>query len=255
MGEQCDIYQASARRRDSQSGQRVIGWALTPIHPRNMATKIPKFSISRKEAADLLDVSTRTIDRYIRSKKLSARKKGGNILLNEEELGNLNIARFQNMHGVSPDVPGRAHRHVDSISKNKTVIDGDTGKIEDAIKMEEKAALSPATGAREQVFEELYDLSRREIREYHNKLEASNYRLGQLETQLKHSVPLLEYQEQSEALRETESTIKKKMKYKEEAVEALEQEAKSERLNKNIYIGLLFGLLALQPLLWLLLQG
>lgn len=220
-----------------------------------------KFTISRKEAAELLDVSSRTLDRYIRSKRLTARKKGGSVLLNEEEINSLKVARFQNMHGASPDVPGRAHRHVDSKAKqqNTTVIDGDTGKIEEAIKMEEEAAsttaISSPTKEREQVFEELYDLSRREIREYHNKLESANYRLGQIETQLKHSVPLLEYQEQSEALRETESVIKKKVQMKDESIHMLESELKTERLNKNVYIGLLFGLLSLQPLLWLLLQG
>ncbi len=109
--------------------------------------------------------------------------------------------------------------------------------------------------AREQVFEELYDLSRREIREYHNKLEAANYRLGQIETQLKHSVPLLDYQEETEVLREKEEEAVDRMTRQTEALDLLEQEVKSERLNKNIYIGLLFGLLALQPLLWLLLQG
>lgn len=223
-----------------------------------MVTQV-KFSISRKDASELLDVSTRTIDRYIRSKKLSARKKGGTILLNEEELNNFKVARFQNMHGASPDIAGRVHRHVDSKAKRQTtIIDAETGKIEEAIKLEEAAAkkgeIAPAS-PRETIFEELYDLSRREIREYHNKLEAANYRLGQIETQLKHSVPLLEYQEQSEALRDTEVNIKKKIKHKEEAIGSLEQEIRSERLNKNIYIGLLFGLLALQPLLWLLLQG
>ncbi len=219
-----------------------------------MPTHTPKFAISRKAAADLLEVSTRTIDRYIRNKKLAARKKGGNILLNEEELNNLKVAKFQRMHGASPKGPGRVHRHIDSTGEQQVILDADTGKIEE--KKVEKTSKAIATkGAREQVFEELYDLSRREVREYHNKLEASNYRLGQLETQLKHSVPLLDYQEQTESLREQEELVTGKMKHQGETIDALESEIKGERLNKNIYIGLLFGLLALQPLLWLLLQS
>jgi excisionase family DNA binding protein len=223
-----------------------------------MPTHTPKFTISRRAAADLLEVSTRTIDRYIRSKKLAARKKGGSILLNEQELDNLKVSKFQNMHGASPKGAGRVHRHVDSKGKKTTILDADTGEIEEAMIKEEAAAskeLAPTTTGRENVFEELYDLSRREIREYHNKLEAANYRLGQMETQLKHSVPLLDYQEQAEDLREQEQGVSKKMKHQGDAIDALEQELKGERLNKNVYIGLLFGLLALQPLLWLLLQG
>lgn len=223
-----------------------------------MPTHMPKFTISRKDAAELLDVSTRTIDRYIRGKKLSARKKGGTILLNEQELENLNVAKFQKMHGASPSGPGRTHRHVDSKgSKQTTIIDAETGQIEEQkveVKRESKSLVKKG-GSREDVFEELYDLSRREVREYHNKLEAANYRLGQMETQLKHSVPLLDYQEKAEALRDQEAVIHGKVKRQEETLDMIEQELKSERLNKNIYIGLLFGLLALQPLLWLLLQS
>lgn len=211
-----------------------------------------KYTVTRKQAATLLDVSTRSIDRYIRSKRLSARKKGGAVLLNEEELQNLKVANFQNMHGASPAVEGRAHRHIDSKQASQTTIDGTTGAVEEPKK---ETALATKNAARDEVFEELYGLSRREIREYHNKLEAANYRLGQLETQMKHSVPLLDYQAKEEKLREQENVIGSKVKRQEEALDMIEQELKGERLNKNIYIGLLFGLLALQPLLWLLLQG
>ncbi len=173
-------------------------------------------------------------------------------VLSEEELDNLKVSKFQNMHGASPEGPGRVHRHIDSVeaSQNRTVFDAETGVVEEPVK-----ALSTQVNAREQVFEELYDLSRREIREYHNKLEAANYRLGQIETRLQHSVPLLDYQQETEALREKEEEVVDRMTRQTEALELLDQEVKSERLNKNIYIGLLFGLLALQPLLWLLLQG
>lgn len=230
-----------------------------------MNVQLPKFTISRKQAAEILDVSTRTIDRYIRSKRLNARKKGGSILLSEEELNNLKVATFQNMHGASPDVPGRAHRHVDTVAaredaETRQIFDAETGEIEEHVDMpipmetEETTAVA-VRSEREKVFEELYDLSRREVREYHNKLEAANYRLGQMEVQLKHSVPLLEYHEKEELLREQEGVITGKVKRQEEAMQMMESEVKAERLNKNIYIGLLFGLLALQPLLWLLLQS
>jgi hypothetical protein len=227
-----------------------------------MTERSAKFTISRKEAADFLDVSTRTLDRYIMDRKLSSRKKAGNIWLNEEEVNNLKIARFQSAHGASPSGPGRVHKHLNNAGST-TVIDGETGEVEQKqIPVEgTTASLTPmvqeqgVSHAREAVFEELYELSRREIREHNNKLEAANYRLGQLEMQLKHSVPLLQHQEQSESLREQESVINSKLKRQVESIEMLEQEVKAEKLNKNIYIGLLFGLLAIQPLLWLLLQS
>lgn len=234
-----------------------------------MNIQTPKFIISRQKAAEILEVSTRTIDRYIRRGKLGARKKGGNILLAEEELNNIKISRFQNMHGASPEVSGRAHRFVDSVSAREggKIFDVETGEIEE--QMEKAIARESASSSvaqsiaqsvarkseREKVFEELYDLSRREIREYHNKLEAANYRLGQLETQSKYSVPLLEFHEKENLLQEQETLIQGKMKRQEEALRMMEQETKGERLNKNIYIGLLIGLLSLQVLFWLLVQS
>jgi predicted transcriptional regulator len=224
-----------------------------------MSLTAPKFTISRKDAADLLAVSTRTIDRYIRSKKLSARKKAGNILLSEEEVNNLKVTLFQNMHGASPDVEGRAHRHIDSVAAraNSTIFDAETGTLEENPMVEAIAETKPSMAAseREKVFEELYDLSRREVREYHNKLEAANYRLGQLEVQVKHSVPLLDYQEKEQAIRQQDDIIQNKVRRQEETIQIMETEVKSERLNKNIYIGLLLGVLCLQPLLWLLLNS
>lgn len=227
-----------------------------------MTLTAPKFTLSRNDAADLLAVSTRTIDRYIRGKRLSARKKAGNILLSEEEVNNLKVTLFQNMHGASPEMEGRAHRHVDSVAarQSSTIFDAETGTVEESEVTEEVAVMqAPKAVAvkseRENVFEELYDLSRREVREYHNKLEAANYRLGQLEVQVKHSVPLLDYQEKEQAIRQQDEIIQSKVRRQDETIQIMEHEVKSERLNKNIYIGLLFGLLALQPLLWLLLNS
>lgn len=221
------------------------------LTPPPMQFQPNSFNVTRDSAAALLEVSTRTIDRYIRSKKLSARKKGGNILLSEQELSNFKVSRFQNVHGATPDVPGRAHRHINNVDSG-VVLDSETGEIE---MPQAEVAVASKVSEREKVFEELYDLSRREVREYHNKLEAANYRLGQIETQIKHSVPLLEFHEQSEALAQKEQMVAGKLKHQEEALEILEADLKGEKLNKNIYIGLLFGLLALQPLLWLLLQS
>lgn len=217
-----------------------------------MTSLAPKFTVTRNQAAEILEVSTRTIDRYIHSKKLSFKKKSGNILLSEEEVSNFKIARFQNEYGASPNVEGRAHKHINNVEMPK-IYDAETGEMEEKVP-ERTVAKAEGTHVREKVFEELYDLSRREIREYHNKLEAANYRLGQIETQLKHSVPLLEYQETSEALKEKDFQVTGKIKHQEEALNMMETELKTEKLNKNIYIGLLFGVLALQPLLWLLLQ-
>ena len=70
------------------------------------------------------------------------------------------ILRFQDFKmrmGASPDVEGRAHRHINNVDK---VLDSETFEMEE----QEAPALvkaAPMESSREKVFEELYDLSRR----------------------------------------------------------------------------------------------
>ena len=45
-----------------------------------------RYTITRNQAASLLGVSTRTIDRYVKSGKLSYKKIANKVILNEEEL-------------------------------------------------------------------------------------------------------------------------------------------------------------------------
>ena len=45
-----------------------------------------RYTITRNQAASLLWVSTRTIDRYVKSGKLSYKKIANKVILNEEEL-------------------------------------------------------------------------------------------------------------------------------------------------------------------------
>jgi excisionase family DNA binding protein len=47
------------------------------------------YSITRESAAQLLGISTRTIDRYIRSGKLSYKKVANKVLLEKAEVYNL----------------------------------------------------------------------------------------------------------------------------------------------------------------------
>lgn len=46
----------------------------------------PSFDVSRKKAAHMLNVSTRTLDRYIKKKLLSSKNIAGRILLNRQEI-------------------------------------------------------------------------------------------------------------------------------------------------------------------------
>ncbi|MFC1647426.1 hypothetical protein ACFL10_00335 [Patescibacteria group bacterium] len=155
------------------------------------------FDLSRKEASGLLKVSTRTLDRYIKSKKVSSKNIAGRIMLNRDEV--LGMKK------------GRPHRKIK--------------KINDSYIQKEQPVKKDDT--EEKIYQKLYDEMRIEMKVFQQRLEGANYRVGQLESQVKSSVPLLEHQKVLTG-------------------------AKKARYNKKILYILLGAVLALQPL-WLLL--
>jgi len=172
-----------------------------------MSTQAQKtFDLSRKEASDLLKVSTRTLDRYIKSKKLSSKNIAGRVVLNRDEIDAMKSKR-----------PHRKVRKNKSQNK-KQVYEINASYVEP--KTEEK-------NAEEKVYKTLYEELKLEVKVFQQRLEGANYRVGQLESQVKSSVPLLDHQK-------------------------VLTEAKKEKFNKKILYILLGAILALQPL-WLIL--
>ncbi|MBD3157064.1 helix-turn-helix domain-containing protein [Candidatus Peregrinibacteria bacterium] len=134
------------------------------------------FTVSRKEAAKKLKVSTRTLDRYIKSKKLSSKNIAGRIFLNVDEL-----TKFAKKK--------RRHRNVrKKSSKNKTVA---THEVPDVFIESDVDFVGKVEN---RIYKNLYDEVQRDLKGFQQRLEGANYRVGQLEAQLESSVPLREHQ-------------------------------------------------------------
>lgn len=168
-----------------------------------MSTTAAKmFDLSRKEASEILKVSTRTLDRYIKSKRVSSKNIAGRIMLNREEITGMKKTRkHRKIHKVHP----QTKKEVFELNKS----------IDEAAKVEEK------------VYQKLYEELKVEVKHFQQRLEGANYRVGQLESQVKASVPLLDHQK-------------------------VLTEAKKEKHNNKVLYILLGAVLILQPL-WLLL--
>lgn len=174
-----------------------------------MSTTAAKtFDLSRKEASEILKVSTRTLDRYIKSKKVSSKSIAGRIMLDRVE--------------ITSKKKARKHRKVNK-SKIKSEALPETKKEV----FEINNSIAEAAKAEEKVYKKLYDEMKVEVRTFQQRLEGANYRVGQLESEVKASVPLLDHQKVLTA-------------------------AKKEKHNNKILYILLGTILILQPL-WLLL--
>ena len=134
--------------------------------------------------------------------------------------------------------------------------DGNTIHIAD---QEDQNAFQPQTARRrqqsssnqEEVFKKLFEELQLELKEKEQRLEIANYRVGQLEANLKESVPLLEHNSDLASERTEKAQLRKSLDAQIMEVDMALNNYKEERFNKRIYLILLFILLLLQPL-WFL---
>lgn len=180
-------------------------------------------TIDRKGASRLLKVSMRTVDRYVKQKKLSTRIVDGRVWLSKKE-----IQRFKNkkMSTVIVD-------NVD-MSTPEMSIDKQVDNTVDTVNI-----VSTSKSEREGIgmYKTLLEESQNEARENQRRLEMANYRIGQLESQISSSIPLLDFNKEREEKRL--------------AINQISKELKKERLAKMLFLLGLLTILALQPL-WLL---
>lgn len=186
----------------------------SPNDVKYMSTDIKKsFDLSRKEASELLHVSTRTLDRYITKKVLPMKNIAGRILLNRDDI--IEFMKQKRKHK-------RITRRPESKSQPQPVYVHQV-EPEESTKAEDVDIIS---ATEEKVYKNLYEELRSDLQAFQQRLEGANYRVGQLESELKVSVPLLDHQK-------------------------LLTGHKKERYNKRILYVLLGVVLAVQPL-WLI---
>ena len=251
-----------------------------------MSTDLQKtFRLSRKDASQILKVSTRTLDRYIIKKTLSTKNIAGRIFLSEDEVvGFVKEKRLKKRRKPAARKTTKSQSKLKSqsqivsherdekvynldvtvensdeiIEKSSTnipveiydlpiekpaeyeVSDAGTFDVEiDSMPdiseinqdFEQDASsqeyIDVVAKADDLVYKTLYEEQKEEVRSFQRRLEGANYRVGQLESQIKESVPLLDHQK-------------------------LLTGHKKEVLNKKILYILLAALLLAQPI-WMVL--
>lgn len=203
-----------------------------------------KYNIDRKAAGRLLKVSVRTVDRYIKKKVLVAQNIGGRIWLNKDDVLNLTQS--------APQAP-TSDTSVDTSTPVMTIdTPRDTERQTSQILSTPQVEQIEKTSEASQLFKKLYEDSKDELREKQERLEIANYRVGQLEAQLKNSIPLLEYHRESSEKKLEKARLVEKIEQTESRLAQIIRKLRFEEYNRKILFTILLVLLALQPL-WLLL--
>lgn len=207
------------------------------------------YNIDRKGASKLLKVSMRTIDRYVKAKKLSIQIINGRVWLNKKEI--LEFKDGQN----SPVEIDRI-----TVSTPDLSIDGNVDRVDrvDRVEVLENenfenfSSKKSGNAISNEVYKKLYFDAKEELHEKQERLEIANYRVGQLEAQVKNSIPLLEYHRENYERKKIEEEFAVKIGDSITNLKKLSLEVKMATFKKRIAVIILFTLLALQPL-WLLL--
>ncbi|MBU1018091.1 helix-turn-helix domain-containing protein [Patescibacteria group bacterium] len=199
--------------------------------------------VDRIEASKILKVSTRTIDRYMRKHRFKTRKDGRRVLIKRVDVDKIIKEHIGRLVDINEDnfndlMNGNGSDNMSSLAvkdfKVKKIKQGEPGSAE------------------ERVYKDLYHEVKNELKEKQERLEAATYRVGQLESQTKSMIPMLDFTKKEKELQEAYVTIEQKNKQAGEVIEILQNKIRSERIAKWIYLSLVGLLLVAEPILFLL---
>lgn len=177
------------------------------------------YNITRQEASEILWVSTRSVDRYIRAWKLRSQKDWKIIYINNEDLNNLN-KWWQKKQEVI--VPNKIKE--DNIQKTKT---NELSEINF-------------------IYNDLKD----SIKEKDKKIEELSIRLWKAEEIAKNSISMIEFKKSQFLLEQKEVSLEKDLEISKEENEKQEKELKQEK-NLNIILFLIsLILLIIISIIW-----
>jgi chromosome segregation ATPase len=227
-------------------------------------------SVTRQFAAEILNVSVRTLDRYSKVDKISSMRRGRQLFFNEQEL--LDFKAKQLAQQQLQEVQEKRHsrqqtknvKRAKSRAKKVTSRQAEFADVEAAQVMEQDdleeayddidagfaeirdsmLRRSPEEG----IYRSLYKKAEVELKGVREKLEMANYQVGRLESQLTSSVPQLEFKRQKQELLE----LAQENREKTSDITVLEQQFRIERWVKRLYAGFLFFMMGLIPLLVIL---
>ncbi len=203
------------------------------------------YTIDRKAASKLLKVSMRTVDRYIKSKKLSTKTVDGRVWLDKREVSGFKQRRSR--HDIVDKI---------NLSTPKMSIDNGVDKVDKIEVVDNKnvhSVSTPKTAKNRDLdtLNKIIDELKIELKEKQTRLEIANYRVGQLEAIAKSSMPMLEYHREKYEKEQKEIKLQTEINSRDRLLKKIAVQLKHEKINKRIFLVILLTILALQPL-WLL---
>lgn len=217
--------------------------------------------IDRKAASRLLKVSMRTIDRYRQSGQITTQIRDNKIFLSKSEILEFIQKTTEKLNRQSRQEKNSkmaSDRPVDSVALGEdTSTSDDTYTFVNTRTVPPDAHRDIESHPRDidliDTYKKMYEEISLELRRRQEELEGAHYRIGQLEGQLRYSIPLPEHKGEILKLTESAQGLEKDITEKQIRLKKIREVLYYEKLNKRIYLIVILSLLALQPL-WLYLS-
>lgn len=175
------------------------------------------YSIDREVWAKILNISTRTLDRYIRSGKIRSIKKGKKVFLNNDDVEIIKRWWIQEWYEI--------------ITKDS---------IEDS-GFQKKELVS---------YKDLYEKTILDSEKKDIIIKDLSYKLWVVESELKNSISLLEYKKTTFLLESTTNKSEQEKKDLEDNIKQLEEKSKNTILLNYLLIWVLFIAIIMITVLW-----
>lgn len=211
------------------------------MSPVAIKSKINEY-VDRQTAARILNVSTRTLDRYLRKDILGYKKKQHRILIKKSDIDDyINKYKVDNV----VDIADKVNLHFQDQSD----------LFEEEAEQEKQATtmLSQIENAQPgSIYKNLYYEFKQDLNQKMERLELANYKLGQLETQMQNMIPVMDHKKKMDEFKAMSQKITQEMKNIQAEKAQLEKQLRQEKLNKVVYIALLSVLVLTIPAISLL---
>ena len=175
------------------------------------------YTLTRSEAAELINVSTRSIDRYIKAWKVRTKKEGKIIYLHKLDIENLNTENTSR--------------------EQEVIVPKEKATYSEAKKTEyvEERSLSGERNT-QLALEKIYLDMKQEIKEKDKTIQDLSIRLGQAQEIAKNSVSVIEFKKSQYLLEESKSSIAQEVIQLTEQKKYLEDKVKYEKTTNIILI-------------------
>lgn len=187
------------------------------------------YKLTRKDAADLLNISTRSIDRYIKSGKIRTKKDWKVVLVNEEDIDKLKNSWDSNQEIILPT------------KKEKKQVEEN-----DFVDTEGKVTTSKSLSVLDNIYEDL----KNELNKKDSIIQDLSIKLWRAEEIAKNSISLIEFKKSQFLLEESKDFLSKEVTDLKHDRSRLLRDLKYEKWTNNILMIFILILIVIWIIIW-----